>query len=162
MITKERATELVMGLSRTVGFPHDEDGLESLATGLQRAARDPEHAAAIIQRCGELSKYCPTDHDLLSVAEELTPVPAWHPQPHSGTCRAGRCDGHGWAPAFWIVTETRSGMGSYRRRERITEAQYHGLAGKIDRQTQRLYESIEPCGCVTGTDQKQLASGDNQ
>lgn len=149
-ITIAEALDLVQaGLSRTRHYPRHEEAELSLARGLQKAAKGMEHARGIIERCSELSEFCPTDHDLLTVGRELIPAPAppsWTPD--TRTCPAGQCDGHGWARVFFLVTEDRHGDSHYRRRERITADVYAKLTPEVDNQKQRLYEAVKPCPCT--------------
>jgi hypothetical protein len=148
-IAIDQAYDLVRELGRTKNYPrNDEAGELALARGLQRASQDFEHARAIVEKCAALSEYCPTDRDMLAVAQEIrppAPPPSWTPDVR--TCPAKLCDGHGWAQTFHLITEERHGEATYKRRERITRDQYAVLARKVDNRTQRVYESAEPCAC---------------
>jgi hypothetical protein len=147
-VATEDAVREVKRLSRTGNYPTDREGVIGLAQGLQKAAKGIEHARAIVNRCLELSAFCPTDHDLLTIGQELIPPPpppSWTPDVR--TCPAKLCDGHGWAQVFHLVTEERHGEATYKRRERITREQYATLARKVDGRTQRVYEGVELCAC---------------
>lgn len=163
MLTAEDAVREVKRLSRMGNYPTDREGVMGLARGLQRAAGSQEQARSIVDRCLELSAFCPTDFDLLAVARELNPQPAepsWTPD--VARCPAGRCDGHGWAQAWYLITSEGSGNHAYQRRERITREVYAELCGKVDT-NQRVYETVEPCSCrptPSAPEQRQLAAGE--
>jgi hypothetical protein len=71
---EERSTpeELIRVFARCPNWPDDELGRIALAQGLARAERDTGMPREeIVERCAALSTFCPTDHDLLSVAQEM-------------------------------------------------------------------------------------------
>lgn len=67
------ATDLVeQHLSRAVGYPSETRAFVSLVNGLVKAELVSNvPAGRIAERCAELSKFCPTDYDLLSVARDM-------------------------------------------------------------------------------------------
>lgn len=66
------AGELVAGFSRAGNFPKDPIGRQALIAGLTRAVHETGvPAEQIVERCLAQSEYCPTDHDLLTVAGEI-------------------------------------------------------------------------------------------
>jgi hypothetical protein len=84
--------ELVAAFSRCSNYPKDKEGVLFLAQGLRKAATaSGTQMAAIVARCQELSQYCPTDYDLLQVANELALLS--RPRAPMG-CR--ECQGSGW------------------------------------------------------------------
>jgi hypothetical protein len=66
------ALELVSRLSRTKNYPRDEAGVVYLAEGLARAASaagvDARH---IVMVCATTSEWCPTDADLVTIANQI-------------------------------------------------------------------------------------------
>jgi hypothetical protein len=66
------AIKLIGKLSRTRNFPQSEDGVKDLAESLDRISGaigiDP---AALVQRCADLSEFCPTDADMWTTAREI-------------------------------------------------------------------------------------------
>ena len=77
--------------SRCSNWPQDRAGQLGLAQGLKRAAdRHRINQAALVRRCAELSAFCPTDHDLMRVAEEMAEDKARAPM----GCEV--CRGSGW------------------------------------------------------------------
>ncbi len=161
MLTDTEAITEVARFRRCPNYPTDTAGVTQLADGLKRAAKGLEQAQSIVTRCLEISSYCPTDHDMLAVAAELyppAPEPSWVPS--STRCPAGRCDGHGWAQVFFLVTQEGEGRYAYQRKERISEEQYRLLVRKVDGRKQRAYETVEKCACQAPDDQRQLAAGE--
>ncbi len=72
MVSLLRAIELVEKLSRTRNYPKDDEGVSNLAKGLQYAeSKTNIGPGRIIERCSASSEFCPTDYDLLTVAQEL-------------------------------------------------------------------------------------------
>ena len=64
--------KLIATFQRCVNYPKDAEGVSALVEGLARAARETDiQIEEIVSRCAELSQYCPTDADLLKVAEEI-------------------------------------------------------------------------------------------
>lgn len=63
---------LIAPFARAGNFPKDPAGRQALIDGLMRAANTTNvPAEQIVARCLEFSEYCPTDHDLLTVAGEI-------------------------------------------------------------------------------------------
>lgn len=73
MTTFDEATELVRQyLSRAQGYPTDTKAFCGLVNGLVRAEQVSKvPAQRIVERCAELSKFCPTDYDLQQVAKDM-------------------------------------------------------------------------------------------
>ncbi len=72
MLNLARAIELVSKLSRTGRYPTTSEGVDGLARGLQYASDSTQIGAGrIIERCAQISEWCPTDADLLTVARDL-------------------------------------------------------------------------------------------
>jgi len=77
--TEQQATpfELIATFQRCPNFPKDELGTIALAQGLAKAARETGvEMQAIVERCCEISKFCPTDADLLVVARDISRLQA--------------------------------------------------------------------------------------
>ena len=90
----EQAPEdlVISAFSRCQNYPKERTGVLGLAQGLRNAATvSGTQMAAIVARCQELSQYCPTDYDLLQVANELALLS--RPRAPMG-CR--ECQGSGW------------------------------------------------------------------
>ena len=57
---------------RCSNYPREKEGVQFLAQGLAKAAdATGVEMQAIVDRCAELSQFCPTDYDLLTVASEM-------------------------------------------------------------------------------------------
>ncbi len=66
------ALQLIARLSRTKNYPRDDDGLTFLAEGLMRAcAETGAPGQQIVMVCATTSEWCPTDHDLMTVAKQI-------------------------------------------------------------------------------------------
>ena len=73
---KEDALELISKFSRAANFPKEELDVIALAQGLARAsARTGVLMSRIVQECLDTSQWCPTDHDMLKVAESIAGPP---------------------------------------------------------------------------------------
>lgn len=93
---------VTMAFSRCTNWPKEPDGISGLVQGLQRACQETGiEPVALVNRCAELSHFCPTDKDLLKVAREMraaaraeierTKPPAWA---REKVCE--KCDGTGF------------------------------------------------------------------
>ncbi len=72
MVSHTRAIELVTKLARTKKYPTTDDGVADLARGLQHASEAAKIGAGrIIDRCASISEWCPSDAELLLVAQDL-------------------------------------------------------------------------------------------
>ncbi len=78
MTTFDEAAEIVQEhLGRTQKFPTETKQFCSLVNGLINAEKaSGASAARIAEKCKELSKYCPTDAELLTTARDLARVDA--------------------------------------------------------------------------------------
>ncbi len=66
------ALQAIARLSRTKSYPKDDDGLTFLAEGLMRASAETgANPDQIIMICATTSEWCPTDHDLMTVAKQI-------------------------------------------------------------------------------------------
>jgi hypothetical protein len=64
--------ELVARFGRCSNYPRDKAGVQFLAQGLAKAAdATGTDMKDIVDRCSELSEFCPTDYDLLTIASEI-------------------------------------------------------------------------------------------
>ena len=64
--------ELVTRFLRCGNFPKDRTGIQLLAQGLVKAAQlTGVSMAEITERCANESEFCPTDHDLITVGQEI-------------------------------------------------------------------------------------------
>lgn len=145
--TLDKALIEVQKLSRQRGFPVDADGVEDLARGLMKACAKGVTVDALIAAAKEASAFCPTDYDLLQLADSLRPPdPAWRVD--TRRCPVGVCDGTGWVRVFALISTERNGDGTvYTRKQKITEQQYNSLRAKIDHRTQEVYDGVKRCKC---------------
>ena len=153
LITNEEAIDQAMRLDRTIGWVKatDDEGIawrRRLVDGLLNACN--AHGVApkpVIDRCLELSKHCPTDFDLHTVAgiiredlrsEEKAP-------PNFECCN--KCNGTGWVRVFALHTPEGTGRSSYVRKEWISEEAYRAfnkaLLGPENRQ--EVYSGVIRC-----------------
>ncbi len=66
------ALELIGRLSRTKNYPKEPAGLMFLAEGLIRACAETRAPGQqIVMVCATTSEWCPTDHDLMTVARQI-------------------------------------------------------------------------------------------
>jgi hypothetical protein len=88
-------------LSRLINYPEDVDSLDALRDGISKACdRYRIAATALIDEVLERSQYCPTDFELLQLAQELRVIadmkkPPSRPEPppqNNGVCE---CNGQG-------------------------------------------------------------------
>ncbi len=88
--------DLVGTFSRSSNFPKTKEGIQFLAQGLFKASKASGVAMAdLVDRCAELSGFCPTDHDLLRVAEEMRIERVEEKRPKAPLgCEV--CQGSGW------------------------------------------------------------------
>ena len=139
----------IMRLSGMGNFPdpkENKEALRELVDTLASITFTQAEAKRIVSECLQASRFCPTPFDLRNMAADIRAKSnTW--TPHVGKCSAGQCDGHGFAQAFFLVTEERRGEASFKRRERISPSTYAELARKVDGNTQRVYDAVEPCAC---------------
>jgi len=67
------AEELIPAFARCPNYPRDMYGLQALADGLRKASVD--HGVSmrrIVEACLEISRYCPTDSELSTIAHNLS------------------------------------------------------------------------------------------
>jgi len=101
MVSKKEATDQVIRLERTIGYPQDVAALRRLRDGLLSAcSKHHVSPAAVIDRCLRVLKFCPTDAHLFefaqAVREEMSPsagLPVWNPP---GPPQCAKCCGTGW------------------------------------------------------------------
>jgi len=63
---------LVLAFERCANYPRDAEGVIVLIDGLRNASiRAGIEMSKIVNRCVQSSEWCPTDHDLFTVAAEL-------------------------------------------------------------------------------------------
>lgn len=102
LISYEDAMDAIVRLNRTVGYPRDPGSLTGLVDGLVQACNKTGiEPSRVIDKCLELSKFCPTDFDLLATATALrsadTPtemlLKPWR-APEAPSCEF--CYGTGW------------------------------------------------------------------
>ncbi len=78
LISNEDATDEVVRLERTIGYPKDTDGLGRLRDGLINACnRYGVQPNKIIDECLAASQHCPTDYDLFQVAKGIRGPETW-------------------------------------------------------------------------------------
>lgn len=66
------ADELVPVFERSVNYPKTSEGFQFLCMGLVKASTYTGISMRdIVERCREMSEYCPTDHDLMQVARDI-------------------------------------------------------------------------------------------
>ncbi len=64
--------DMIECFSRCANFPRTVEGMQFLAQGLVKASRQTGVAMqTIVDACAAQSQYCPTDHDLMTVAAEI-------------------------------------------------------------------------------------------
>ena len=134
--------------SRCSNYPKEQAGIFGLAQGLVKASRITGVAQeAIVDRCADISKFCPTDADLLSVAREIQPA-ATRPS----KCPHGLCDGTGWRIAYFLWT-WHGGETNWIEKTRISEEEYEVLKSKVDQNAkspllpQEVYSGAYRCRC---------------
>ena len=150
---------LVSRLERTAGYPRSDDGVEFLARGLQKAsATTGIKEARIVERCAEISRYCPTDSDLLTVAKDIARLDALAGGTFDSQAGAGnhvaanpprscpKCHGTGWEIVYALHT-FEGGQHNFVRKERITEDRANELWPKIDTRKQMIYSGARRCHC---------------
>ena len=152
--TGEKSVEelVIEAFSRCSNYPKERVGVLGLAQGLAKAARvTGVSARAIVERCAEISQWCPTDMDLMNVARELQPVA--ERTEHPSKCPYGQlCDGQGWRISFWLWT-WHSGETSWIEKTEITEEAFNELRSKVDRNAkapllpQEVYSAARRCPC---------------
>jgi len=140
--------ELVITFSRCANYPKDRAGILALAQGLVKASRiTGVPMRAIVDRCTEISQWCPTDSDLLSVAREIQPAVT-----RPSKCPHALCDGTGWRIAYFLWT-WHGGETNYIEKRRITEDEYEVLKSKVDVNAklpllpQEVYSGAYRCRC---------------
>ncbi len=157
MVSLTRAIELVSKLSRTKKYPTDDDGVQHLARGLQQASESASIGAGrIIDRCAQISEWCPTDAELLSVARDIAREDAVASGTFDSTATSGNsyrspteprcpiCDGTGFQ-IIWTLHTRGRGDWKHAHRQNITEAEARELARKIDDNLQRVYSGALGC-----------------
>ena len=94
--------DLVHAFERCANYPKDLEGVLALCQALRKAADTyAVRMAAIVNRCVEWSEYCPTDHDLIVVAQELRDAArraAGGIEPWKRRDLCLKCGGTGWEP----------------------------------------------------------------
>jgi hypothetical protein len=138
--------------SRCSNWP-DRKGQLGLAQGL-KVASDRFHIPqeAIVLKCRQSSAFCPTDLDLLKVAQELSESAARAQRGVEHWQRAvqcPKCGNSGWEPSWWLWTRSH---GRVIRKERITEAVSEAFykAPPEARTDQEVYSAVARCsaGCA--------------
>ena len=150
LISTEDAIDEVMRLERTVGFVKsaDAEGIawrNRLVDGLVSACS--AHGVApnpIIDRCLELSKHCPTDFDLHTVAGIIREDARSKekPEPTSHHCR--KCNGTGWEQVYSLHTMEGEGEFRFKRRDWITRGIYESLQGRLG-EHQTTHSGVRRC-----------------
>ena len=145
--------KLIAAFSRCQNYPRDVEGLRALAKGLQRAS-GAHHVSMcdIVDKCRELSEYCPTDYDLLKIAGEIA-IAARPARPE--TCPFGLCDGSGWRETFNLWTrhggepasEGAPEKPAWIEKQAVTQEQCEDLRHKVDWKTQDVYAGRFRCKC---------------
>jgi hypothetical protein len=160
MVSITRATELVSKLSRTRKYPETEDGVQSLARGLQQASEATKIGAGrIIDRCAVTSEWCPTDAELLTIGRDLAREDAVAAgtfdstqsaansfrEPHSPRCPI--CDSTGFEIIWTLHTRTPNGSWKYAKRENISADAARAIETSTiwPNDTQRIYSGARPC-----------------
>ena len=146
LVSPDDAIDQITRLERTIGFVKGEEGIawrNRLVDGLLNACN--AHSVGpkpIIDRCLELSKHCPTDFDLHTVAgiirEEMR---SQQKAPGLNSPRCNKCNGTGWERVFALHTKEGEGEFTYKRRERITQQVYESLHGGWDLTRRHILES---------------------
>jgi hypothetical protein len=149
LVSPDDAIDQITRLERTIGFVKGEEGIawrNRLVDGLLNACN--AHSVGpkpIIDRCLELSKHCPTDFDLHTVAgiirEEMR---SQQKAPGLNSPRCNKCNGTGWERVFALHTKEGEGEFTYKRRERITQQVYESLHGRLG-PNQETYTGVRRC-----------------
>ncbi len=160
MVSLTRAIELVSKLQRTKKFPADDAGLECLARGLQQASESAKIGAGrIIDRCSQISEWCPTDAELLTVARDLAREDAVVTGTFDSTQSAANsfrepsaprcpiCDGTGFEIVWTLHTRTPNGSWKYAKRENISPEAARSIETSAiwPNETQRIYSGARRC-----------------
>ena len=72
-------------------------------------------------------------------------------RPQRSREKCPKCHDTGWVISWWLHTQEGQGY-AHVKKERITEAQYKDLWGKIDHTKQKLYEAAKRCACPVPQD----------
>jgi hypothetical protein len=141
--------KVIAVFQRCSNYPREVEGVKALARGLQGAASARRVSMAdIVDKCRELSQYCPTDYDLMQVAAELS-NPQTDEQRASRKCPFQLCDGSGWREKYYLHTH-HVGDGdraAWVEKVEITQEQYDFLSVKVDWKTQMAYAGRYRCKC---------------
>ncbi len=150
------AIQIVSRLSRTKRYPTTGAEMQALADGLIRAhtaTRVP--GADIVLKCAELSEWCPTDADLLTVARDIARCSqvadgsfdsmARPLGPSTGGCQL--CHGSGFEIRYTLMTYEGGSKYTFRKRESISESQARELEPRIDRTKQEIFSGARRCAC---------------
>src|ERR1017187_130178 len=88
--------DLIGVFARSSNFPKTKEAVQFLAQGLSKASKaSGVEMSDIVDRCAELSGFCPTDHDMLKVAEEIRVQRAQASRPKA-PLGCTQCQGSGW------------------------------------------------------------------
>jgi hypothetical protein len=154
--TEDPVQLVTEAFSRCSNYPKESAGIFGLAQGLAKAARVTGIAMrAIVERCAEISQWCPTDLDLMNVARELQPG---RESVRPSKCSHGLCDGSGWRIVYYLWT-WHGGESAWIEKTKITEAQYEDLKLKVDwngqapQLAQEVYSGAARCKCAAVTPQ---------
>lgn len=153
------AIQIVSRLSRTKRFPTTRDELEGLAEGLQCAHKATGvPGPQIVTKCAELSEWCPTDADLLTVARDIARCAQVaqgsfdsmaHAKPPAGAEGCALCHGSGFQIIYTLLSYEGGSKYSYRKRENVSESQARELQERIDPTKQEIFSGARRCPCRT-------------
>jgi len=136
---------LIAAFQRAPNYPRDDDGIEALISGLQRASEiTGVSMKSIVSRCCLDNPRCPTDAEMMNVARGIR-KPTEFNSPKPSLCRIGKCDGSGWEVLFRLKTQRRN----YVEWNDFTRDEYERAQAGVtfDAKTQQVYSFARRCAC---------------
>ena len=145
--------ELVASFSRSSNYPKDANGIQCLVDGLVKAGETFNIPLKdIVERCLEISTFCPTDYDLLAVADNLR-------YERQRAAEAKRNQTAEWEKQYG-KPEPFSGWEAEAAKIMPAAAKYKAREAELWKELRKLYPSTWPSWGVLATEARRLGYHD--